>query len=324
MIENFLEDLAPLTVRINSTLKKILSEDISFFGQLGLYNFLGGGKRIRPLLFCLIYEALDRDVDENVLLMASAFELLHMATLLHDDIVDQANLRRGHPSAHQVYGIPETVLAGDYFLAKSAKLALINRNILTVDVLLNVIRELSLGELEQLKAYRKVTLSQREYFQIIYRKTAVLIEAVAKIAALEAGLDQEKQEIFLNYGRATGLAFQIMDDVLDYQSESKELGKPTGQDLDEGRITLPFIISCENLNSADKKRLMDLGSLESLNVSEKKEVSGLVHLGQGLTGSQEKAEELAKEASDCLSILPPSKARDRLSALAFYAARRLR
>jgi octaprenyl-diphosphate synthase len=324
MIDNLLEDLSPLSLNINQTIENILSEDVTFFGQVGLYSFSGGGKRFRPLIYCLVYEVLEKEVDQNVLKKASSFELLHMSTLLHDDIVDKSSMRRGRPSAHTVFGIPETVLAGDYFLAKAADLMVVDCKKETVDILIKVIRELSLGELEQLKAYRKVTLEQKDYFHIIYRKTAVLIESVAKIAAIEAGVDGDKKNSFSEYGRATGLAFQIMDDILDYQSEKEVTGKPGGKDLEEGRITLPFILALENLGQADKKRLLELGSLEEMTEKEKKEVLGLVNLGLGIEKSLEKAEELAQQASDSLLLFPDSKAKERLCALAHYAARRTR
>jgi octaprenyl-diphosphate synthase len=314
--------LNPLAERVNQALRSILEADKSFFGDIGLYSFLGGGKRLRPLIFCLSYQALGRELDEETITLSAVFELLHMASLLHDDIVDKADTRRGRPAAHTVFGLTETVLCGDYLLSKAATLAMSPNNFDSLRVLVDVIKDLSLGELEQLKARHQAKLSQEIYYEIILKKTGVLIEAAAKTAAIQAGAGSGRKEALSAYGRKVGLAFQIMDDVLDYQAGPGQLGKPVGLDLDEGRITLPFILARDNLSSPLQERLISLGQLKSRTKDQMDEVRHLVKAGRGIELSTTEARKLSEEAISTLEVLEPSQARRELSDLARFMVHR--
>jgi len=300
----------------------LLARDEEAVARVSGYSFEGGGKRLRPLLFCLVTEALGVELTTERLETAVSFELLHMATLLHDDIVDLAVLRRGREAAHLVFGVPEAILAGDYLLAKASLLASRTGNIECVKIMSKVVGALSLGELVQLGARRQVDLSEEDYFKIIYRKTAILMEGAARTAAVLAGSRGPELEAAVVYGRQFGLAFQIMDDILDYQGDQATFGKPVGHDLDEGKITLPFIRAREALSDDRRERLCELAGSEHLTAQDHEEIRELVNRGGGVISARIKADELAHEALFALDRLPPTPARDHLKTLARDSAAR--
>lgn len=311
-----------LVRRINETMAGIIKRDEEVVARVSGYSFEGGGKRLRPLMFCLVTEALGAELTDERLETAVSFELLHMATLLHDDIVDSAVLRRGREAAHLVFGVPETVLAGDYLLAKASFLGSQTGNMDCVKIMSRVVGALSLGELVQLGARRQVELSEEEYFKIIYRKTAVLMEGAAHSAAVLAGAEGRALAAAVTYGRQFGLAFQIMDDILDYQGDQTTFGKPVGHDLAEGKITLPFIRAREALSDGGRDRLCELAGHEHLTAQDYEEIWDLVNRGGGVISARIKADELAHEAVSALDRLPPSPALERLKALAMDSTAR--
>ncbi|MDR2386052.1 MAG: polyprenyl synthetase family protein [Deltaproteobacteria bacterium] len=324
MSEDLLTSLSPLTEKINETMKEILTEDSSILGEVSLYNFMGGGKRLRPLIFCLCHNALGGEIDEEIIRLSTTFEFLHMASLLHDDIVDQADTRRGRPAAHHIFGIPETIMAADYLLAKASNLALTKRDLNVAEIMAEVIKCLSLGELWELKAKNKVDLEKSEYIEIILYKTATLIEGVSWSAAVLNGAPNDRVTSLKYYGRWTGLAFQVMDDILDYKSSPDQLGKPVGQDLEEGRITLPFILARNQLKGKDLERLLALGALVAPTAQDKAEAVNLVEKAGGIELAHQQAQALADLAVSSLSNMPESSAREDLEKLAQYTVVRNR
>ena len=319
---DILTTLGPLTTEINQTMSSLLIQDEELVSQIGLYSFEGGGKRIRPLLFCLTSQALSQTLTPYLLEVGAGFEFLHMATLLHDDVVDAAETRRGRKAAHLAFGTAETVLGGDYFLAKAALLMSCTENIECVRIMSAVVASLSLGELIQLNSRYKGDLTEDKYIQIITRKTAVLMEGATKIAAVLAKGDDAIVRAAANYGSKLGLAFQILDDILDYQSDQETIGKPVGHDLDEGKITLPFIMARENLPPLDRARLEELASKISLSQDMHQEVQALVLKGRGVECSILKASHMVQEAVEALMLFPPSPYRDHLESLAAYMVNR--
>lgn len=314
--------LAPLIKRVNEVMLELIHRDEAVVARVSGYSFEGGGKRLRPLMFCLVSEALGRPLDQKTMETSTAFEFLHMATLLHDDIIDAAELRRGRAAAHIAFGVPEVILAGDYLLAKAAILGAETENFSCVRIMSEVVSSLSLGELVQLEARRKVVLAEDDYFKIIYRKTAALMEGATKTAAILAGADETVVKAATRYGRQFGLAFQIVDDILDYQGDEAAFGKPVGHDLDEGKITLPFIRARESLSDDKRERLAELAEHEDISLAEHEEIAALVREGHGVESSRFKADELIHEAVAALELFPPSPARDWLEALALYTVSR--
>ncbi|MDR2945651.1 MAG: polyprenyl synthetase family protein [Candidatus Adiutrix sp.] len=314
--------LAPLVERINNIMTALIARDEEIVARIGAYSFEGGGKRLRPVMFCLVTEALGAPLTDERVEIAASFEFLHMATLLHDDIVDLSELRRGQASAHLVFGVPEAVLAGDYLLSKAAALGAETDSLECVRAMAGVVAALSLGELVQLNSRRRTELPEPEYFTIIFRKTAVLMEGSTRTAAILAGADEPLKAAAANYGRLLGLAFQIMDDILDYQSDRETFGKPVGHDLSEGKITLPFIRAREALRGDRRARLCELAGQEIIGPEDYAEIGRLVAEGGGVESARVKAEELAREAAAALAVFPPSPARSQLEALAEYTVAR--
>jgi len=321
---DIMSSLAPLADRVNRTLESLISRDAVVVARISGYSLEGGGKRLRPLIFCLVSSALGREITGEVLELGAAFELLHLASLLHDDIVDLAEVRRGRAAAHLAFGVPETVLAGDYLMAKAGRLGADTENLACVKIMSGLVKTMALGELDQLGARRRADLGAAEYFRIIYRKTAVLMEGAARCAAVLAGAGDREVAEAGRYGRKLGLAFQIIDDLLDYQGDEAALGKPIGHDLEEGKITLPFILARETLPPARRERLQNLAGPESGPLSQKdfQEIIALVGEGRGQAEALLKAEMLAGQAARVLSGWPKSPAREHLAALAAYVTAR--
>lgn len=317
-----LKKLAPLVRQVNEVMAELIARDEEAASRIGSYSFEGGGKRLRPLLFCLLTEALGEELSRKKLEMASAFEFLHMATLIHDDIVDLAETRRGRTAAHLVFGVPEAVLGGDYLLAKSSLLGADTANMECITIMAGIVSALSLGELTQLSCRRQVELPESDYFKIIYRKTAILMEGAVKCAAVLAGASQELIKASAAFGQAFGLAFQIIDDILDYQGDEAAFGKPVGHDLEEGKITLPFIRAREAAVGDARGRLCELAGRNPLERAEREEVIRMVIASGGVESARLKAEELSREAVKALDVFPPSAAKEILRSLAAEAVSR--
>jgi octaprenyl-diphosphate synthase len=324
MIGDLIKRLNPLIESINQTIEGLLIEDEQFLSQVGLYTFKGGGKRLRPLVYCLSYAALGRKTDEASLKLSTAFEFFHMASLMHDDIVDQAISRRGQKAAHLAFGIPEATLAGDYLLTVGAKLALLSRNLEVMDIMVRVLRELTLGEIRELQCRQKVEMTKEEYMEVIYSKTAVLMEASCQTAAVMAQASDKQVEGLTSFGRKIGLAFQITDDILDYTSREADIGKPVGKDLAEGKITLPFIEARKGLNPAQSQRLSQLALLSPLESDGWLEAKELALLGAGPQSSRQAALELSLEAREELKVLAQSPERELLAEIAGFTVERLK
>ncbi|MDR1039473.1 MAG: polyprenyl synthetase family protein [Deltaproteobacteria bacterium] len=322
--DGILKTLEVRAAGVSRVLEALLSEDRDLLGEISLYSFYGGGKRLRPVVFSLAWELLGGKTDDLVLRGASVFELVHMASLLHDDIVDSSDTRRGRRAAHLEFGIPEAVLAGDYLVAKASRLALEWRNMDVFGLLTDVLRELSYGELYQLKARRDPELSRDGYYDIIRRKTAALLSASAETPAALLSAPPESRDALRGFGERYGTAFQIADDVLDYCGEPGALGKPVLRDLDEGRVTLPLILARDTLPPAKATRLKVLARMPERTDLERAEVLDLVREGGGVESARAEAAGWAREAARVLDRFPAGPAADLLRSLALLNAERER
>jgi octaprenyl-diphosphate synthase len=307
---------------LSRVLEAILSEDRDLLGEISLYSLYGGGKWLRPLVYSLAWELLGGEPGDPVMRGASVFEIIHMASLLHDDIVDSSDTRRGRRAAHLQFGVPEAVLAGDYLVAKAARLSLEWESLETFDLITEVIRELSYGELYQLKARRDPDLSRGDYHGIVRRKTAALLSAAAETPAVIRGASAELRQALRSYGLRYGTSFQIADDVLDYSGEAGALGKPVLKDLDEGRITLPLILARDSLPPKKAARLRDLAARCERTEDERAEVLSLVGEGGGIEKARKEAADWAEEAAAALDAFPASGASDFLKRLALLNSSR--
>src|SRR5258708_1884607 len=226
-------------------------EAINYINQ---YLQAGGGKRLRPILVLLSGRMLG-DATPMLLRMLGGVEMLHSATLVQDDVIDLAKTRRGRPSINVVWGNHTSVLAGDWLYMQAFQVAVRERNFPTLDLLISLTQMMVEGELLQLERIGKIAISEADYFELIDRKTASLFSACARLGAISAGADESVETQLADYAWNLGIAFQLVDDILDFTSREKILGKPVGNDLREGKVTLPLIYALESAEPEERKRV---------------------------------------------------------------------
>ncbi len=212
----------------------------------------GGGKRLRPILVLLSARLLGESSD-SAIRMAAVVEMIHTATLVHDDVIDTARTRRGRPSSNAIWGNHTCVLAGDWLYMQAFQVALRERNFAVLDLLISLTQMMVEGELLQLERIGKIDLSEADCMELVDRKTASLISACARLGALMGGADEATEARLGDYAWNLGMAFQLVDDVLDFTAREKVLGKPVGSDLREGKVTLPLIYALEQASAAERE-----------------------------------------------------------------------
>ncbi|MFH2092881.1 MAG: polyprenyl synthetase family protein [Pseudomonadota bacterium] len=249
--EQIIQIVAPDLELIEKALEDHLKPNVDLVKTIASHLLFSGGKRLRPLL--MIHSArlcgyqTGFEIDVSVI-----FEYLHAATLLHDDVVDQADTRRGNDAAHKRWSAPKVVLTGDFLLARALSIAAQTREPDIIDVMANITSEMSQGEIDQLEQKGKLDLSEAQYLKIIERKTAVLIQGACQSGAILAKADKKKQAALGQYGYHLGMAFQMADDLLDYLATKEQLGKNPGADMREGKLTLPLIYSLASAFAQNK------------------------------------------------------------------------
>jgi len=321
-------DLAQIFEPIRSDLEAVEQEflrhvesRVDLIPQIGRYIQASGGKRIRPAVLLMAARLAGYSGSEAVK-YAAVVEFIHTATLIHDDIVDEAELRRGRLSVHSRWGNDVTVLVGDYLYIKSMALALTHDSLDLVRVLCEVTLRMIEGELYQLTKTGDVDISEEEHFDITRRKTAFLFGGCAQIGGVLGGVPQNQELALREYGLNLGIAFQLVDDLLDFTADEETLGKPIGGDLREGKMTLPLILACEADPALRRevKALLEVGPPADHAV-----VARLLPRVQA-TGAAERALGIARDhvadAVRALHVLPPSAARDALVGAAFYVVHR--
>jgi octaprenyl-diphosphate synthase len=276
-----------------------------------------GGKRIRPLLMVLSARLCGYD-DNRCAGYSTLFEFLHAATLLHDDVVDGAQLRRGKPVAHLTYGQPITVLVGDFLLARSLTIASYTKNLEIIKEIVSITENMSQGEIQQLHKKGCLDLSEEEYMEVIHRKTAVLIRGACRVGALLSGVDSRREQALMTYGHNLGIAFQIADDLLDYTADTNVLGKEIGADLKEGKLTLPVIYTLHHAEKSDKKWIEKTISERSFSRKIFEKLVDMLNRYEGLQYAENYAARLVKDAKKALDIFPESETRNTLTDIADY------
>ncbi|CAG7856373.1 partial octaprenyl-diphosphate synthase, partial [biofilm metagenome] len=235
---------------VDKLIVKKLTSDVVLINQMGHYIVNNGGKRLRPMLLLLGAKALG-EVEQHHLVLAAVIEFIHTATLLHDDVVDESDLRRGQQSANAVWGNAASVLVGDY-LYSSAFEMMVSTNIMRVmEILSKTTTAIAEGEVLQLLNCNNPETSEAKYLEVISRKTAILFSAAMRLAAVVSKASTEVEDKLAQYGQHLGVAFQLIDDALDYKATKEELGKNLGDDLAEGKPTLPLIYAIKNSNPTD-------------------------------------------------------------------------
>ena len=292
--------------------------NVQVIDYLGEYLRASGGKRVRPALTILANYAVGGDGSRyNSIRMATVMEFLHTATLVHDDIIDNAETRRKRPTVNALYGNPTAVLMGDWLYMSAFETSLAERSLSILDILTRVTRKMTEGELLQLTLLGDAAISEAQYFDVLKRKTAYLFSASCEIGAILGGANEEQQIALRNYGLHLGTAFQLIDDVLDFTSSEEALGKAAGADLLGGKVTLPLIYL----------RDTEPAALEMIQTVLREEKYGAVGQGElreavvrtgALHKARARADEYAEDARDALSNLPESDYCDSLRALPTY------
>ena len=231
-----------------------LSSDVALINQMSHYIIGAGGKRLRPLLLLLCARASNYQGQHHHL-MAVVIELIHTATLLHDDTVDESSTRRGKDTANEVWGNAASVLVGDFLYSRAFELMVEPGSMRIMQILSKATNEIAQGEVMQLLNCQNSDLTESEYYQVIERKTAVLFQAATQIGGVLAGANPEQEEALRQYGLHLGNAFQIIDDVLDYESDTQTMGKEVGDDLSEGKTTMPMIYAMEHADESEQQLL---------------------------------------------------------------------
>ncbi len=308
----------------NSSLHAAVAEDFEAVNQLIInecrsqvplvekiaYHIIdSGGKRLRPLLALLTARALGYEGDKH-LLLAALIEFMHTSTLLHDDVVDESSMRRGRPTANTQWSNQSCVLVGDFLYSRSFEMMVRVNSMRIMEILAKVTCVLAEGEVMQLTNVRNPKVSEQQYREVIYAKTAKLFEGATQTAAVLAKATLEQQEAMREYGAQLGLAFQLIDDLLDYEGDAATMGKNVGDDLAEGKATLPLIYAMAQGTEAEAlliRQAIRKGGLDSLD-----EVLAIVNKTGALDYTREQARLCSEKAKACLEVLPASHYKDAL------------
>ena len=278
-----------------------LQSDVPLVAQVSQYIIAAGGKRLRPALVLLMAGALGYTGDQRFNL-AAVVEFIHTATLLHDDVVDESTLRRGRSTANEVFGNPASVLVGDFLYSRAFQMMVDAGDMRIMHTLAEATNVIAEGEVLQLMNMHDAALSEEGYLRVIRSKTAKLFEASARLAALLAKAAPEVEQHCADYGQALGTAFQVIDDVLDYDGDVAEMGKNLGDDLREGKVTLPLIIAMQRGTEAERTLIQQ--AIQTGNTDQMPQIIAIVQQTGALQATRDAAAQEAQRALDVLQTLP--------------------
>ncbi|RZM81220.1 octaprenyl diphosphate synthase [Pseudoalteromonas rubra] len=305
---------------VNQLISDQMQSDVALVNQLGLYIVNSGGKRIRPMLALLVAKALGYQGDKHITL-ATIIEFIHTATLLHDDVVDESALRRGEPTANAEFGNAASVLVGDFIYTRSFQLMVGLENMEVMQILADATNVIAEGEVLQLMNCNDPDTTEQSYMQVIYSKTAKLFEAATMLPAVVLNKPEATKEALKLYGMHLGTAFQLVDDVLDYSANAEQLGKNIGDDLAEGKPTLPLIYAMRHGSEAQVMQIRDAISngngLDNLT-----DILATLEQTQALEHTMERARQESQKAIEQLGMLPESEYKTALISLAKLAVDR--
>ncbi len=288
---------------IDSLILKKLSSDVVLINQIANYIISAKGKRLRPMLLILVTKALNYKGNFNHTL-AIVIELIHTATLLHDDVVDKSKLRRSRKTANELWGNAAAVLVGDFLYSRSFEMMVEPKSMKIMEIMAKATNTIAKGEVMQLLNIQNYEINEKEYLKVIRRKTACLFQAAARVGAVLTKVDAETENNFKKYGLYLGCAFQIIDDILDYKADSQNLGKQLGDDLAEGKATLPIIYALQKANKTEKEILKN-----AIKNSDNNDFAKIVNILEDLKAFDytfKIAENFANKAKLCLNNVPNS------------------
>jgi octaprenyl-diphosphate synthase len=304
---------------VDTLIRESLKSDVALVSQVSEYIVTSGGKRLRPLIVLLAARALGYRGRHHVH-CAAIIEFIHTATLLHDDVVDSSARRRGRDTANTVFGNQASVLVGDFLYSRAFQMMVHVRRMRVMQILADATNTIAAGEVMQLMNVHDPDISEDSYRQVIYRKTARLFEAGAQIAAVLADRDPNDEAAMVRYGQNLGTAFQLIDDALDYDAMPEELGKNLGDDLAEGKATLPLIYAMENGSESERKMIR--AAIEADGLPRLSDIQSVIESTGALRYTSARAQEAADAAIDSLSDIPESEYKQAMIAIAEFAVKR--
>ena len=311
--------LAAAMQRVDEVIRSRLSSKVALVDQIGRYIVEAGGKRVRPRLLLLFADALGHEGSAQHELAATV-EFIHTATLLHDDVVDESSLRRGRATANALFGNAASVLVGDFLYSRAFQMMVSVNQMRVLDVVADATNVIAEGEVLQLMNMHDPDLAVDDYLQVIRFKTAKLFEASARLGAILGQADAVTEEACADFGRRLGTAFQLVDDLLDYEGRSEELGKNVGDDIREGKATLPILLAMERCSPDEREMLRQAirtGEVEGLN-----QIIDVVRRTGAIESTRAAAEQEIERARANLDVLPAGRAREALLDLCSRAVHR--
>ncbi|MDP8052493.1 octaprenyl diphosphate synthase [Pasteurella atlantica] len=305
---------------VNQAILDQLNSNVVLINQLGHYIISGGGKRIRPLIALLSAKSLGYQGSDHIT-CAAFIEFVHTATLLHDDVVDESNMRRGKETANALFGNAASVLVGDFIYTRSFQMMTSVNSLEVLKIMSNATNVIAEGEVQQLMNCNDPDTTEQSYMQVIYGKTARLFEAATQCAAIVSKATPQMEKALQDYGRYLGTAFQLIDDILDYSANAEKLGKNIGDDLAEGKPTLPLLHAMQQGNTAEASLIREAieqgGKRDALD-----QILAIMQKYQSLDYVMQRAKEEAQKAVDAIRILPDTEYKQALISLAYLSVDR--
>src|ERR1700756_876227 len=288
-------------VLVEQELSRQTSASFEPVSEITSYLLGGGGKRLRPALLLLSARYAGRNNSDSAIRLAAVVELLHSATLIHDDVIDSANTRRGRPSANSRWGNHRSVLVGDWLYMLSFQMALEERNFRILDILIDLTQKMVEGELIQLEKIGRIDVTEEDALRLATYKTACLFSGCARLGAVLGGMEPAGEEALAEYGRYAGLAFQLVDDLLDFTASAEQLGKPVLSDLKEGKVTLPLIYAMENGHREARELVARVLAEKEFDSVKPETIVSLVHESGALERARTLAHDYAGRAKACVN-----------------------
>lgn len=322
-IEGVFRHLSRDLRKVERALVSHLKSPVPLIPLIGKHITLSGGKRFRPAVLLLAAEACGYAGPRRIV-MSVVTEYMHTATLLHDDVVDGGVMRRGKPAANVVFGNSASILVGDFLFARASQLMTADGDLDVLGIYARTLVSLSEGEVLQLMKSADPSITEAEYLRVVYHKTASLIAAASETGSVLAGAERSLRKRMFEFGKAVGIAFQLVDDILDYTGTEGELGKRPLQDLREGKVTLPLIHALRRATAADRARAAEILKRKAPSAREISFLAGLVERHRGIDYTVRRAESFVRRGKALLAGLPGSEARTALSILSEYIVSRSR
>ena len=315
------EHYEPTLKKVENCLLEMFDSDVIIIPTIGKHLIKSGGKRMRPLFLLMSADLVGYKGDDHISL-ASIVESVHTASLLHDDVVDGAESRRGQPSANSLWGNQIVILVGDYLFSNALKMAVSFKNQQIMDTLSSATNLMTLGELTQLQKSHSIEITEDEYFDIISAKTGALISAASRIGGILGDCSLKQMDALGSFGLKAGNAFQVVDDILDYKADENALGKMLGKDLEEGKVTLPLIYLLKNATNEEKSLLQEILDGDGIDPAGLESVLNLFKRYEAVDEALARATSLVESAKAELEVFPDCAQRDNLFELANYALKR--